>query len=73
MRLYVNGKLSKTEQDSNAIENPLRLVIGRQDRSTVLPARQFVGQLDEVAIYNRAISKKEIVRHYDAVKWQTPP
>jgi hypothetical protein len=30
--------------------------------------RYFAGQLDEMAVYNRAVSAEEVARHYNLVK-----
>jgi hypothetical protein len=65
MKLYVNGKLSNTANDSTSLASGLRLMLGWVP---VVPTRGFIGQMDEVAIYGRALTEKEITRHYEAVE-----
>jgi hypothetical protein len=45
-----------------------RLVVGRQARS-VDQRLQFIGQLDEVAVYARALTFQEIRAHYRMIDW----
>jgi hypothetical protein len=44
----------------------LHLVIGQLYTETV--ERFFIGQLDEVAIYNRALSGDEVETHHDLLR-----
>src|SRR5690606_27202706 len=67
MRLYIDGVLSATATDRSALPAGLTWVVGRPEKSRhIVP---FVGQLDELAIYDRALSEEEIGRHYMQVKW----
>ena len=62
MRLYINGDLVGEGEDTNELPAGLRLLIGRLYPSR--NARPFIGQLDELALYNRALSPQEISKHY---------
>jgi hypothetical protein len=59
VHIYVNGKL--TEQDVEVdklrgdIHTPSHLRVGRRDNDTV-----FSGEVDDVSVYNRALSSSEI-------------
>jgi hypothetical protein len=64
-RLYVNGVLQATATPSfitNAAR-PLRIAAGLNEGS---PDFYFPGSIDEVAIYNTALSAARIAAHYDA-------
>lgn len=67
VRLYVNGKLTRTVKSPTHIAGEMRLLMGQVLPSgigTGIVERQFVGELDEVALYDRALSEKEIAEHY---------
>jgi hypothetical protein len=66
MQLYVNGELVATEEDSTALPGGLRLIIGQLDERRL--DRRFTGQLDELAVYPRALSEAEIQRRYNLVR-----
>ena len=57
MRLYVNGELAAEEEDASELPAGLRLLVGRLYPSQRV--RPFIGQLDELALYNRALSPKK--------------
>jgi hypothetical protein len=65
MRLYSDGKVVATAEDSIQLGSGLRVMMGQlfprnpyiKDE---LSARLFVGELDEVALYDRAIADVEI-------------
>jgi len=58
MRLFLDGEIVASEFDDTYLPNNLSLVVGQLfSFGTVRP---FVGQLDELAIYNRALSAEEI-------------
>jgi len=64
--LYLDGAATPeidvaVSQSWNGVVDTLR--IGGRDRNTSL----FVGALDEVAVYNTALSPAQITAHYDAV------
>jgi hypothetical protein len=66
MRLYMNGELVAEGEDASALPAGLRLLIGRLYPSQRV--RPFIGQLDELALYNRALSAEEIASHYRIVR-----
>ncbi len=62
--LYVNGKqVRRIEAKVGSDDVTYQLVIGQMDGKRI--ARQFEGALDEVALYDRAISKEEVQQHYN--------
>jgi hypothetical protein len=66
MRLYINGSLTGEGEDVTPLPSGMRLLVGR-----LYPSRQvrpFIGQLDELAIYDRALTPEEIVTHYRLVR-----
>lgn len=63
-KLYVNGQLVVTRNQAGAIvPSDLNVLIGREDSS--LP-RLFPGIIDEVTVYDRALSQTEIQGIFDA-------
>ncbi len=62
MRLYINGEQVAEGEDPSDLSGGLRLLVGRlyPDRGV----RPFVGQLDELALYGRALRPEEISLHY---------
>jgi hypothetical protein len=69
MRLYVDGQVVARENDPTSIVVPPYILLG-QLRSNHRE-RAYVGQLDELSIYNRALNDAEIVQHFKAVDWKT--
>jgi hypothetical protein len=69
MRLFVNGNVVAEGEDASALPEGLRLLVGRlyPDRRV----RPFVGQFDELALYNRALSAEEIAEHYRLARPKT--
>lgn len=65
MQVFVNGALSGVNRDPTNLATGLRLVLGYD---LINHSRRFVGQLDEVAIYNRALSEQEVAQHYRLAK-----
>jgi hypothetical protein len=62
LKLYVNGVLAGTLADArsaNALADPLYLGSGEV-------VKFFDGSIDEVAIYDRALTQAQITAHYDA-------
>jgi hypothetical protein len=65
MRLYADGKGVASDKDPSPLGNGLRVLMGQlfprnphlEDEVT---SRLFVGEMDEVALYNRALSEGEI-------------
>lgn len=67
MRLYVDGAQMAASEDATSLGKGLRVLMGQQfPRNPHLKddvtARLFVGEMDEVALYNHALSDKEIQR-----------
>ncbi len=69
MRLYINGMLVGEGEDSSPVPSGLRLLVGSLYPSS--GERPFNGQLDELALYNRALTEQEIVHHYQLVRPKT--
>jgi uncharacterized protein (TIGR02145 family) len=63
MKIYINGVLSGTSIATHIIGNSLPLFIGYQN----LPSWEYytMGRLDEIRIYNRALSVLEIEKLYN--------
>ena len=67
LRLYVDGKLAATNDDPTFLARNLYFEVGQFiGTAKVLP---FVGQLDELSVYKRALSEEEIQRHYKSMNW----
>ena len=65
--LYLNGELKKTINEKPNNDNlPYTFYMGKIDPLRSL--RQFIGQIDEVALYKRALSQDEILEHYKAIE-----
>jgi hypothetical protein len=70
LRLYVNGEVVGKADDNSGLSENLSLLIGQLDRHR--DWRRFVGQLDELAGYDRALSDAEIRDHYQLVRPKKP-
>jgi hypothetical protein len=68
MMLYIDGQQVAEATDSSSLAAGQRLVVGRQALS-VDSRLQFIGQLDELAVYARALTLPEIRAHYQAIDW----
>jgi hypothetical protein len=66
LRLYVDAKQVASAPDSTRLSEGLELLVGQIDRER--DWRPFVGQLDELAFYDRALSSVEIEQHYRLVR-----
>ena len=66
MRLYVDANQVASAPDNTQLSEGLELLVGQIDRER--DWRPFVGQLDELAFYNRALSREEIEQHYRLVR-----
>jgi hypothetical protein len=66
MSLYLNGALVGQGEDVSPLPANMRLLIGRLYPSRRV--RPLVGQLDELAVYNRALTPREISSHYRLVR-----
>ena len=63
MMLYLNGNLVGTASNATAFNDTLNLALGRISQSS--NARSFQGLLDEIALYNYALSIDDIRAHMD--------
>lgn len=72
IRVYVDGVVTGKADDSTEIAKGLRVMVGKAilRRQGSLPPRSFCGQLDELAIYNRALSEEEIDSHFKAIDFK---
>lgn len=61
MRLYIDGQLSGKTRDSSVTPSNLTLHVGQLHRYHL--GRHFLGQIDELALYDRAVTEKEIHMH----------
>lgn len=71
LRLYIDGELAATERDATPIPEGMHVLLGQlypHDPHRVVVMRPLVGELDEVAIYDHAISEEEIARHYQLAR-----
>lgn len=66
MRVYVNGELLGSAKDNTAHAAEMVLLVGQLDQTRGW--RRFIGQLDELAFYQRALSAAEIKRHFQLVR-----
>ena len=66
MQTYLNGKVIGQCKGSKTMMKNMYLVVGRPFPS--FNNYQYVGQLDELSVYDRALTAKEISKHYDAVE-----
>jgi hypothetical protein len=71
MRLYLNGRQVASARDKSPLSPNSRLAIGQD--AFHHGTRWFVGQIDEVAFYDRALSAEEIAAHYQAPNWNAQP
>jgi len=66
MKLYIDGLLDPTvATDATDVNANLDVILGRISRSS--NARSFSGLMDEVALYNRALTRAEILYHYEGL------
>jgi Concanavalin A-like lectin/glucanases superfamily len=68
MRLYIDGVLAGEGEDFTELPAGMRLLLGGLYPSRRV--RPYIGQLDELAIYNRALKPQEIKRHYHLLRPQ---
>jgi hypothetical protein len=76
LQLFVDGDHVASAKDRNPLGKGLHVLIGqlypKDSRGRdVMQARQFVGQLDEVAFYDRALSTEEIKEHFHSARPET--
>lgn len=66
LHLFVDGVLVDSTKTTDPTPRGLQLVIGQLYTDSL--DRFFVGQLDEIAIYDRALSPSEAARHHDLLR-----
>jgi hypothetical protein len=66
LQLFVDARLVSEGNDPNPIPAGQTLVVGQLYSFETM--RPFIGQLDELAIYESALTDKEISRHYRIVR-----
>src|SRR3989339_351898 len=71
MKLYQDGvKVAETAVTGNIVTNTSALIIGRQNPTG---GARFDGIIDEVKIYNRALTDAEVLSHYNPAPVDNPP
>jgi hypothetical protein len=71
LRLYLDGRLTAQARDATSLTPGLRLVVGQLfSFGTVRP---FVGHLDELAVYARALADDEVRQRVDIVRRAAVP
>lgn len=69
IRLYVDGKLSDDVPATlNFSGTAMRPIIGRLQPYPGDERRQWIGGIDEVALYPRALSAEEVAAHYETLQ-----
>lgn len=64
MKFYLDGKLCATGEEDAQLSHDVVAYVGvHRDRKR----NKYIGQLDELAIYNRPLTESEILQHYQAV------
>jgi hypothetical protein len=66
LRLFLDGQVVASGSDPSKMATGLQLVLGQLYTETV--ERFFIGHVDEVAIYDRALDADEIRRHYHLLR-----
>lgn len=64
LMLWLDGRLSDEKIDSRPLEAKMQLVIGQLYLRRA--ERRFVGQIDEIAVYDRCLTPEEIRKHMKA-------
>lgn len=64
MSIWLDGTLSAEQADPSPLNKNMQIVIGQLYLSK--PERRFVGQIDEVAIYDRCLPPEELQLHIKA-------
>lgn len=66
LRLYINGTLYGPTTTSGSIESSYDILIGNCEK--LRETNNWIGYVDEVRIYNRALSESEILDMYEGAK-----
>jgi hypothetical protein len=76
LRFYLNGQLIDRKQDPTKLANNMRILMGQlypHQRSGMVAVRPYFGELDEVALYDRALGEEEVLQHYQLARPTTEP
>jgi hypothetical protein len=71
LRLYIDGKLAAQEADPRELATGVRALIGQlrpHDSNRLVAERPFIGELDEIAVYDRTLSVEELLQHFEIVQ-----
>lgn len=68
-RLYINGVLQAERRDTNPLSGGLTLLVGRLHQQR--PERRFIGQFDDLAIYDHALTTADVEEHYRLARPRT--
>jgi hypothetical protein len=69
LQLYVNGQLLDETKGEAGLARNLRVIVGEAFfRDHAMSPISYFGQVDELAIYDRALSNKELLEHFRAVE-----
>jgi hypothetical protein len=71
LSLYLDGELVQTGRLETATPKGLQLVVGQLYTESL--ARPFIGYLDELAIYDRALDEEEVEQHYRLIRSEAIP
>lgn len=66
MQIFLNGKLIGEEEQTDKMAEGLIALVGQMSDGRI--DRMYFGELDELAIYNRALSRAEVEAHYEAME-----
>jgi hypothetical protein len=71
LRLYIDGKLAAQEADTRELATGVRALIGQlrpQASNRLVVERPFIGELDEIAVYDRTLNVEELLLHFEIVQ-----
>jgi hypothetical protein len=66
LKLYLDGELAQTGRATGSTPKGLQLVVGQLYTDSLY--RPYIGYLDELAIYDRALSAEEVEHHYRLIR-----
>jgi hypothetical protein len=71
MKLYLDGELFQIGRPAAKTPAGLQLIVGQLYTDAL--DRPFIGYLDELAIYDRALSEDEVHEHYRLIRSEAKP
>ena len=71
MKLYLDGNLVQTGRAVEKTPEGLQLIVGQLYTEAL--GRPFIGYLDEMAIYDRALDEQEVQEHYRLIRSEAMP